>query len=415
VSGTVGVVAFVVCLIVMVMIHESGHYLTARLFGMKVEEFFFGFGPRIVSWRRGETEYGVKAIPAGGYVKIAGMNELAMVHDAPEGGSAAVASEGALASDGAVAVEAPDESRYFRSKPAWQRAIVLAAGSATHFILAGLLLTIMFAALGTIGNPTTTLDSVTASEAARSGTIGPAAKAGLKAGDTIVAADGVVIKSWDQLQTIIRDHPNVPVSLKVDRSGKTLNLTVTPESEANTDTSAGASPTVGFIGVSPLVQEHRQAIPSAVWSATKEVGTLVVDSVKSIGSIFSPSGFHHIFGAFSKGRNSTSSSSSSSSAQPVGLVGGARLAGQAVETGQGQPLLELLAAFIVFLGVLNLAPLPPLDGGHLIVLAIEKIRGHPVDARKVVPVAAFVLSVMIVLSVAILYLDIIHPLANPFQ
>ncbi|HLI56758.1 MAG TPA: site-2 protease family protein, partial [Actinomycetota bacterium] len=96
------------------------------------------------------------------------------------------------------------------------------------------------------------------------------------------------------------------------------------------------------------------------------------------------------------------------------LVGAARLAGQAAESGQGQPLLELLAAFIVFLGVLNLMPLPPLDGGHLLVLAIEKIRGRPVDARKVIPVAAFVLSVMIVLSIAILYLDLVHPIANPF-
>jgi regulator of sigma E protease len=96
-------------------------------------------------------------------------------------------------------------------------------------------------------------------------------------------------------------------------------------------------------------------------------------------------------------------------------VGGARLAGQAVETGQSQSLVGLLALFIVFLGVLNLAPLPPLDGGHLAVLAIEKIRGQPVDPRKVVPVAAFVLSLIVVLAVAVMYADIVHPAANPFQ
>ena len=96
-------------------------------------------------------------------------------------------------------------------------------------------------------------------------------------------------------------------------------------------------------------------------------------------------------------------------------MGGARLAGQAVQTGQAQALVEILVLFIVFLGVLNLAPLPPLDGGHLAVLAIEKVRGRPVDPRKVVPVAAFVLSIIVVLAVAVMYADIIHPAANPFQ
>jgi membrane-associated protease RseP (regulator of RpoE activity) len=395
-SGAFGVVAFIVTLIVMVMIHESGHYSTARLFGMKVEEFFFGFGPRIVSWRHGEIEYGVKAIPAGGYVKIAGMNELAMVHDAQQ--------------EGAAARPAEDESRYFRNKPAWQRAIVLAAGSATHFVLAIIILTGMFAALGMIGNATTTLDSVTASQAARSGTVGPAARAGLRPGDTIVAADGTTIKDWTQIQGIIRVHPNQPVTLVVRRDGKLVSLTVTPESQPDPD---HAGKTVGFIGVSPRVQELRQPVPQALWSATKEVGSLIWASLQSIGALFSPSGFHHIFSRIAQTTNKATKSAPSA-VQPIGIVGGARLAGQAVETGQGQPLLQLLAAFVVFLGVLNLMPLPPLDGGHLLVLLIEKVRGRAVDARKVVPVAAFVLSVMIVISVAILYLDIVHPVANPF-
>src|SRR5579872_1857428 len=389
----------------MVMVHESGHYSTARLFGMKVEEFFFGFGPRLVSWRRGETEYGVKAIPAGGYVKIAGMNELALVHDA------AVAEK-----HGRTVDQAADDGRYFKDKPAWQRAIVIAAGSATHFIMGIVILTIMFAALGTIGNPTTTLDSVTASGQARTGTVGPAAKAGLKAGDTIVGADGQKITKWNQIVAVISSHAGQPVSLVVNRSGKLVHLTVTPET-APAPTASDPNATKGFIGVSPRVQELRQPIPKALWSGIKQTGSLIVASLQSIGSLFSPSGIHHIFSRLSQTTQKAtgqSSAQSSNAAQPIGLVGGARLAGQAAESGQGQPLLELLAAFIVFLGVLNLMPLPPLDGGHLLVLAIEKIRGRPVDARKVIPVAAFVLSVMIVLSIAILYLDLVHPIANPF-
>lgn len=406
--SVLGVLAFIVTLIAMVMIHESGHYTSARIFGMKVEEFFFGFGPKLVSWRRGETEYGVKAIPAGGYVKIAGMNELALVHDAGDGTTTAPA--------GAAAAPAPDETRYFRNKPAWQRAIVLAAGSFTHFILAGLLLVFMFAALGTIGNATLTLDSVTANTSgSRSGTVGPAFRAGLKAGDTVLAADGTVVKNWTQLQHLIQAHPDVAVTLEVKRASQILNLTVTPEAEKNPNGPGAMPATVGFIGVSPLVKENRQGLPTAVWSATKTVGSLISDSVQSIVSLFSPSGIHHIFSSFSTTTSKATNPTSSNLQHPVSLVGGARLAGEAASTGQAQYLIELLAAFIVFLGVINLAPLPPLDGGHLVVLLIEKVRGRPVDPRKVIPVAAFVLSVMVVLSVAILYLDITHPLSNPFQ
>lgn len=392
-SSYVGVLAFIVALVVMVMIHESGHYVTARAFGMKIEEFFFGFGPRLVSWRRGETEYGIKAIPAGGYVKIAGMNPLQSV---------------------------PEEelSRTFGAKPAWQRAIVLVAGSATHFILAGLLLVASFSLLGTIGNPSTTLDSVSASPTARTGVKGPAEEAGLQPGDRIVAADGTHISSWTKVQSIIQHHPGVPVSLKIDRSGKLLPFTVVPESRPNPDPTA-ALKTVGFIGVSPRMIENRQSLPKALWSATREVGTLIVASVTGVGALFSPHGVGQIVSALGKPNASSTASSSAgasaSGAQPVGLVGGARLAGQAVQAGQGQALLNLLAAFIVFLGVLNLVPLPPLDGGHLLLLAIAKVRRRPVDMRKVVPVAAFVLSVFVVLSVVVLYLDIVHPMVNPFN
>ena len=390
-SSYLGVLAFILALVVMVMIHESGHYLTARAFGMKIEEFFFGFGPRLVSWRRGETEYGIKAIPAGGYVKIAGMNPLQTV---PE----------------------DEKARTFGAKPAWQRAIVLVAGSATHFILAGVLLVVSFSVLGIIGNPTTTLDSVSASPTARTGVKGPAEEAGLLPGDRIVAADGTHISSWTTLQSIIQHHPGVPVSLQIDRSGKLLPFTVTPESRPNPDPRASLK-TVGFIGVSPRLLETRQSLPKAVWSATKAVGTLIGASVTGVGALFSPHGVSQIVSALGKSQSTSTASSSgaSSGGQPVGLVGGARLAGQAVEAGQGQALLSLLAAFIVFLGILNLIPLPPLDGGHLLLLVIAKLRGRPVDMRKVVPVAAFVLSVLVLLSVVVLYLDIVHPMANPFN
>jgi regulator of sigma E protease len=300
-----------------------------------------------------------------------------------------------------------ERSRTFGAKPAWQRAIVLAAGSATHFVVAALLLTLSFAILGVPGNPTTSLQSVTATAGKLNGTPGPAEKAGLKAGDRIVAIDGNAIGKWADLQTYIKARPGVPVTVKVDRGGQLLTFGVTPEQITDPTTNQA----IGRIGVSPRITQKKQALPVAAWNGVKGVGSLIVGSVQGIVHLFSFKGISEVFTSVS----GTQRSPSSSTQQPVGLVGGARLAGQAIQTGQGQSLVDILALFIVFLGVLNLAPLPPLDGGHLAVLAIEKIRGKPVDARKVVPVAAFVLSIMVVLATALLYADIIHPAANPFQ
>lgn len=380
-SGTVGILLFIATLIVMVMIHEAGHMTAARAFGMKVEEYFFGFGPRIFAFRRGETEYGMKAIPAGGYVKIAGMNPYLTV---PES----------------------DLPRTFGAKPAWQRAIVLSAGSATHFLVAALLLTFSFAVLGVAGDPTTTLQSVSATAGRLNGAPGPAEKAGLKPGDRIVALDGNAIAKWEDLQNYIKARPGVPVTVRVDRGGQVLSFVVTPEQV----TDATNHP-IGRIGVSPRFTKTKEPLPAAAWDGVKGVGSAIAGSVQGVVHFFSRHGISQVVSSITGSR----STAQSSQGEAVGLVGGARLAGQAVQTGQAQSLVEILVLFIVFLGVLNLAPLPPLDGGHLAVLAIEKLRGKPVDPRKVVPVAAFVLSILVVLSVAVMYADIIHPAANPFQ
>src|SRR6266487_3273987 len=170
-SFSLGVVLFAIAIGLSIALHEFGHLLSAKAFGMKATQYFIGFGPRLFSFRRGETEYGMKAIPAGGYVRIAGMNPYQTVSD-------------------------DERPRTFGAKPAWQRAVVLSAGSATHFIMGALLLAFSFAFLGVPGDPTTTLQSVTASAGNVNSAAGPAEKAGLKAGDRVVAIDGNVIGKW---------------------------------------------------------------------------------------------------------------------------------------------------------------------------------------------------------------------------
>ena len=198
-----GVMVFAGVVVLVILFHEFGHFITGKAFGIKVEEFFVGFGPRLWSTRRGETEYGIKAIPAGGYVRIAGMNPF---QETPK----------------------EDLPRTFGAKPIWQRAIVLAAGSFTHFVLAVLILVVFFAALGPlVAEPT--VDVVVPRLA--SGAPTPASTAGFRAGDRLLAVDGHPVTSWEDTQSYIRTHPGRPIRFEVERNGQGVTLTVTPASQ----------------------------------------------------------------------------------------------------------------------------------------------------------------------------------------
>jgi membrane-associated protease RseP (regulator of RpoE activity) len=372
------VVLFILALIVMLVFHESGHFLTAKLFGMKVEQFFLGFGPRLTSWRRGETEYGVRAIPAGAFVVVAGMNPQETV---PES-------------------EIP---RTYGAKPAWQRTIFLLAGSASHFVLAFLIMTFSFAVVGVPGASTTTLASIEAT--LPGGGRSPAAAAGLKPGDVILSADGTSVASWDQLQHYIQSRAGSRVALAVRRSGRTQVIDVTPVPVANP---AKGGALTGFIGVAPQPEQVRQSLPVAVWSGIRSVGSLTALNVAGLAQLVTPGGFHHL-------TSSVGSTRDGKGAQAIGIVGAARLAGQAAQARQTQDLLQLLAIIIIVIGLINLLPLPPLDGGHLLVLVLEKVRGRPIDKRKVAEVAFVVVGILAVLTVGFVYLDIFKPIANPFK
>lgn len=385
-SGGWGIFAFVVTVFVMVIFHEFGHFTTARRFGIKVEEFFVGFGPRIFSWRRGETEYGLKAVLLGGYVRIAGMNPFQTV---PE----------------------EEKPRTFGAKPAWQRAIVLSAGSFTHFLLATVVFALLYSTVG-VEDPDQPLPIVQRVEEKVAGKPGPAREGGLREGDRIVSISGTRVRSWDDVRHQIRTNAGNELVFRVERSGKDLDLKISPV-EARVPVGP-EEPTktelAGQIGVAPEFAVIREPPHVAVWHGITTTGRAIKESVKGIGGIFSPRGIAGVFQALGD-----TGPRSADEDEPVGLVGGARLAGQATAAGSFQTLIQFLALFVVFVGVINLAPLPPLDGGHLAVLAIEKISRRSVDMRKVIPVAGAVVAFFVVLSIAILYLDIVRPLANPFQ
>jgi membrane-associated protease RseP (regulator of RpoE activity) len=391
-----GIFIFIVSILIVVMIHESGHFISAKHFDFKATQFFVGFGPTLWSTRRGETEYGIKALPLGGFVKILGMNPY-------------------------EEVPAVDEARSYPNKPRWQRAIVLVAGSATHFVVGFLIL--LFAAM-LLGFPEVT----TRVASTGGGQATPASRAGFQRGDRILAIDGRSVKTWDEVRSFIRSHPQEEVAFTVRRDGERRSIPLRLGS-AISDTDTGlisADPrdyalpgeslrrpgpgeeVVGFLGVSPTEQIVRQGPLAAIGAAGREVGQISKESVLGIGGVFAPVFNGSLFQALSgSGQRDPTNS-------PIGLVGAGRIAGQSVDEGQYLILVELIVRFTIFVGILNLLPLPPLDGGHLAVLGYEAITRRRVDLRKLIPVAAAVISFFVLLFIAVLYLDLARPVNLPF-
>jgi membrane-associated protease RseP (regulator of RpoE activity) len=377
-SGTVGILLFVLVIFVVILVHEAAHFFSAKAFGIKVEEFFLGFGPRLWSFRRGDTEYGVKALPLGGYVRIAGMNPFQ--EPTPE-----------------------ERPRTFGAKPAWQRAIVIVAGPATHFVMAFLFFAVW---LGLVGIPSKFAPVVGRVEASLVGSASPAAEAGLQAGDEVVAVDGIEHPGTDQLVAYTRRHVGEEITLRVERDGREFTVQVTPVL-ANVEGMRVGRIGVQLVGGEVLARDRSGPVESLT-QAGVFVGRTTSVVVESVGRIFGPQGLGRIvdllFGQAERQPDDVTS-----------IVGGARIAGQAVSAGAADVLLQLFGVFNVFVGILNLLPVPPFDGGHLAVIGWEKIRGRKVDARKLVPLTAVVATFLILYMFSLLYLDIVKPVPNLFR
>lgn len=386
---SLGILIFIVSILVVVMVHESGHFLVAKLFGFKAPQFFVGFGPTLWSFKRGETEYGIKAIPAGGFVKIIGMNPYEEIP--PE-----------------------DQPRAYPNKPRWQRALLLVAGSATHWVIAFVVLTV---ASMTLGFPTG--EASTEVAAIQSET--PASAAGFEAGDTVVAVDGNETASWEEVRAYIMAHPGDSATFTVERDSTTTEVSATIGEALFDDAgtfvatakdgqelrAARAGEEVrGFLGLSPAEAFKTYSLPGAVGNAGHWTWTITRESVKGIPSVFAPV-FNGELWAALRGEGERNAQS------PIGVVGAGRIAGQSVESGRYWEVMMLIVYFTIFVGILNLLPLPPLDGGHLAVVAYEAVTGKTVDIRKMIPVAAAVISFFVLLFIAVLYLDIAKPVEIP--
>ncbi len=381
VRGTFPVVAFVLAIVLMVMIHEAGHFLVAKWSGMKVSEFFVGFGPRLWSFRRGETEYGVKAIPAGGYVKILGMSNL-------ERG-----------------IDPADEPRTYRQQSYPKRLAVVSAGVLTQFVVAFLLLVFLWTVLGipNYDRPTLAVGSISRI----AGGASPAADAGFRPGDRIVAVDGVPVTEWDAVPPLIRSRAHQEVPFTIEREGRRLTLTAVP---AEVDREGER---VGFLGIGPSPTIERVGPVAGVGRAGGDLGRLTTAAVKAIGGFFTPGSLRDFAGSLMEGKAPPSDK------RFVSVVGVVRIAGDAAESGAFF-LVYMLVVLNIFIAVFNLVPLLPLDGGHMAIATYERLRsrrGQPYRANvaKMMPVAVAVVTVLLVIGVVSIYLDIVQPVANPFQ
>ena len=311
----------VVIFSVLVIVHESGHFFTAKLFGIKVEQFSVGFGPKLVGAQRGETLYAVRGIPLGGFVKLAGM-------------------------DGSM--EAGPRS--FNAHPLWQRFIVIVAGSAFNLVLP---MVIFFGVYSTVGRPDVKVPIQVSVVDANT----PAYSAGLQPGDTIRSINGRSINSFQDLRSELSASKGAPVTVGVDRHGQLLTLTIAPKLDPNTNTY--------ILGFHPEGTYVKPSPPQAAWYGVQDtagaVGGIVSDlyqlaTNKSLGGLLGPNGLEG----------------------PVGIV---KTTAKAAQAGV-LAVVTVVALLSLSLGLANILPFPALDGGRAAFLVIELIRGRPVDPAR---------------------------------
>ena len=359
---------FVIGLIISIFLHEFGHYWTARKTGMKVTQFYMGFGPRLWSRKRGELEYGVRAIPLGAFVRIIGMSNL-------------------------DACDPADEDRSYRSKSYPRRLLVITAGSLMHLVIALTLFIGVYSLAGRVGES----GNVRIVYAPISGS--PAAEIGLLVGDIISTINGQVLKSRDDLVVAITSNaPGDKIVIDILRDGVRQSFNATLAANPT-------DPDIGYLGVGTDSTDYiKQSLPSAFVYAVRDGAQAIVGSVKALPQIFNPA----------NAINSLRDSVADPATRPSTIVGASQVGGEAGERDGLKGVLMMLAYVNVFVGVFNMFPSLPFDGGHAAVATYERLRSrngvrYQADFGKMIPLATAVVALLIVITFAGLYLDITQP------
>lgn len=419
----IGVVLMVVGLAVSIALHELGHLWPAKKFGVRVGQYMIGFGPTLWSRRSRGTEYGVKAIPLGGYISMAGMYppspDATSRSGRAAGGFFATMVQDARDAN-AETLHGDDDTHVFYRLPVWKRIVVMLGGPVMNLLFAIVLFAILLTGIGvqtattTVARLSECVPTTTSTECAESGPAAPAEAAGIEPGDTIVSIDGKPVADFAEASAIIRSSPGEQLTFVIERDGAEQSIQVTPATTQAEATAADGTTTeeVGFVGIGPSVEYVRQpiwagpqmavqnvgAVAGIIWQLPAKVWDTAVDLVT--GQERDPNG-------------------------PLSIVGAGRLSGEVAAA--DSPILNrvagylsLLASLNIALFVFNLIPLLPLDGGHVAVALWEGIKRawaklfhrpppKPVDATKLVPVTFAVFVALVVMGGVLILADLFNP------
>ena len=434
----IGIILFALLIALSIALHEVGHLVPAKKFGLRVPDYMVGFGPTVWSTVRGETRYGIKWIPLGGYIRMIGM--LPPAKDDPEGRSRSM-STGRFAAMVAQArtasfdeIQPGDENRLFYKLPVRKRVIIMMGGPLMNLLLAFVLFTAVLVGIG-LPQPSLTVAAVVPctpsvehptgetlpSGSCPSGTAEtPASLAGLNTEDSIVAIGPVAASNWEQVSAWISENPGQQTTVTVERAGELITLPldvaqVTRPVYDETGAETGEIQTVGFLGMRPSFEYERQsitAVPAFMWDLT-------VRSVQALISL--PVRIYELVSETLIGGQERDVDG------PVSVVGASRLGGEIAAmdsplTSKVATFLGLAASLNLFLFLFNLLPVLPLDGGHVAGALYEstkrtaaRVRGKPdpgpVDTARLLPVAYVVAGVLLAMGVIVIWADLVKPIS----